>query len=103
MSGTIALWDGRFNVMVSPEQKPDSDLTIERLTIARLGEQGLRQLGRLGHPQAAFGVPEPARKALPALWRDDRLVAVPLLGFGTGLLARFQPARGAASGGFTVA
>jgi tRNA(Ile)-lysidine synthase len=97
------LWDGRFNVTVSPELPPKSGLTI-----ARLGEQGLRQLGRFGHPQAESGVPEPARKALPALWQEDRLVAVPFLGYGPGLdqgglEARFRPARGAASGGFTVA
>jgi tRNA(Ile)-lysidine synthase len=96
--GTSALWDGRFNVTITPDLAPNSGLTI-----ARLGEHGLRQLGRLGHPQAAFGIPEPARKALPALWRQDRLVAVPFLGFGKGLAARFRPARAAASGGFTVA
>jgi tRNA(Ile)-lysidine synthase len=92
------LWDGRFNVAVSPDLSPNSGLTI-----ARLGEHGLRQLGRLGHPQAESGIPEPARKALPALWQEDRLVAVPHLGYGRGLEARFMPARGAASGGFTVA
>jgi tRNA(Ile)-lysidine synthase len=96
--GTPALWDGRFNVMVSPQLPPHSGLTI-----ARLGEQGLRQLGRLGHAQAEFGIPEPARKALPALWQDERLVSVPFLGFGDRLQARFRPARPAASGGFTVA
>jgi tRNA(Ile)-lysidine synthase len=107
--GTPGLWDGRFNVMVSPELPPNLGLTIASpLLIARLGEDGLRQLGRLGHSQAEFGVPEPARKALPALWQDDRLVSVPFLGFGPGLdkgglEARFRPARAAASGGFTVA
>jgi len=101
--GTSALWDGRFTVTVSPGLSPNSGLTI-----ARLGEHGIRQLGRLGHPQAAFGIPEPARKALPALWQDDRLLAAPFLGFGPGVPAggveaRFRPARAAASGGFTVA
>jgi len=96
--GTSALWDGRFNVTVSPELSPNSGFTI-----GRLGEHGLQELGRRGHPQAESGIPEPARKALPALWHEDRLVAVPLIGFGNGLQARFQPARGAASGGFTVA
>ncbi|WP_395020511.1 tRNA lysidine(34) synthetase TilS [Dongia sp.] len=96
--GTSALWDGRFMVTVAPGLPPHSDFTI-----GRLGEHGLRLLGGLGHPQAASGVPEPARKALPALWDEDRLIAVPHLGFGAGLEARFRPARGAASGGFTVA
>jgi tRNA(Ile)-lysidine synthase len=97
-SGTRGLWDGRFDVMIPPELPPDSGLTI-----ARLGEVGLRQLGQVGHSQAGYGIPEPARKALPALWRVDRLVCAPQLGFGLGLKARFKPARPAASGGFTVA
>jgi tRNA(Ile)-lysidine synthase len=96
--GTSWLWDGRFNVTVSPDLAPNSDFTI-----GRLGERGLQALGRLGHPQAEAGIPEPVRKALPALWQEDRLVSAPFLGFGNGLQARFQPARGAASGGFTVA
>ncbi len=96
--GNHALWDGRFDVTLRPESSP-----CQGLTIARLGENGVRQLGRLGHTQSGFGIPEPARKALPALWREDRLVSVPHLDFGAGLLARFRPARGAASGGFTVA
>ena len=96
--GIRSLWDGRFDVTGPPERSPNSGLTI-----ARLGEHGLRQLGRLGHSQAGYGIPEPARKALPALWQEDRLVSAPLLGFGNGLKTRFRPARGAASGGFTVA
>ena len=96
--GTSALWDGRFNVTGSPDLPPNSDFTI-----GRLGERGLRELGRLGHPQAESGIPEPVRKALPALWQEDRLVSAPLIGFGNALSARFQPAQGAAPGGFTVA
>ena len=96
--GMHKLWDCRFDVTVSPRLLPNSGLTI-----ARLGELGLRQLGRLGHSQTGYGIPEPARKALPALWQRDQLVSAPQLGFGAGLQARFRPARGAASGGFTVA
>jgi tRNA(Ile)-lysidine synthase len=95
--GASILWDGRFAVSIGP------GFSDPACTIARLGERGVQELGRLGHPQAAAGVPEPARKALPALWREDQLVAVPHLGFGAGLAARFRPARGAASDGFTVA
>ncbi|GAB2176378.1 tRNA lysidine(34) synthetase TilS [Dongia sp. agr-C8] len=96
--GASGHWDGRFTVMAAPELSSGSSFTI-----GRLGEHGLRELGRLGHPQAESGIPEPGRKALPALWDEDRLIAVPHLGFGTGLETRFRPARGAASGGFTVA
>ena len=96
--GMGSLWDGRFAVTVSPGLSPNSGHMI-----ARMGEHGLRQLGRLGHSQAGYGIPEPARKALPALWQDDRLVSAPQLGFGSGLKARFRPAWAAASGGFTVA
>lgn len=101
--GIRTLWDGRFEVTVSPRLSPGLGFTV-----ARLGEHGLRQLGQVGHSQAGCGIPEPARKALPALWQGDRLVSAPQLGFGPGLAAgglaaRFRPARGAASGGFTVA
>jgi tRNA(Ile)-lysidine synthase len=101
--GTRLAWDDRFAVTVSRQLPANLPLTV-----ARLGESGLRRLGQEGHNQADFGVPEPARKALPALWQGDRLVSVPQLRFGPGwgdggLAARFQPARSAASGGFTVA
>ena len=93
--GAGVLWDRRFAVSVS--------LDAPELTIARLGERGIRLLGQQGHAQAEAGVPESARKALPALWQGDRLLAVPQLGFGSGMTARFKPAQSAASGGFTVA
>jgi tRNA(Ile)-lysidine synthase len=101
-------WDDRFAVTLAPHLSARLAPTNPDLTIARLGEVGLRQLGQMGHSQAERGIPEPARKALPALWQGDRLVAVPHLGFGPGLddgglEARFRPGRPAASGGFTVA
>ena len=96
--GAHATWDDRFRVTVSPQLVPDQDFTI-----ARLGERGLRELGRMGHSQVESGIPEPARKGLPALWQGDHLVSAPHLGFGVGLSARFRPVRSAASGGFTVA
>jgi tRNA(Ile)-lysidine synthase len=102
LPGEQALWDDRFAVVLAPTLEPKAPFTI-----ARLGESGLRQLERLGHSPARSGipglVPAATRPALPALWQGDRLVAVPHLGFGSGLSARFRPARGAASGGFTVA
>ena len=101
--GLQVTWDGRFAVTVSPRLAPNLDFTI-----GRLGEQGIRHLGSEGHTQSESGIPEPARKALPALWQGERLIAVPGLGFGPGqddggLVARFRPDRAAASGGFTVA
>lgn len=96
--GRQGQWDERFSVALAPELEPNADFTI-----ARLGEAGLRQLERLGHSPAGSGVPEATRRALPALWAGDRLVSAPHLGFGSGLLVRFRPARAAASGGFTVA
>jgi tRNA(Ile)-lysidine synthase len=100
----VASWDDRFAVTLSPQLPANLAFTPNLdFTIGRLGEAGLRQLGQVGHSQAAFGVPEPARKALPALWQGDRLAAVPHLRFGNGLEARFRPARAVTSGGFTVA
>jgi len=91
-------WDRRYEIAVEPELPGGRDLTI-----ARLGEAGMRQLGRAGHSQALQGVPVPARKALPALWAGEAVEAVPGLGFGVGLEARFRPAIPATSSGFTVA
>ena len=107
--GMRMTWDGRFAVTVSPRLAPKVTVTPSLdFTIGRLGERGIRLLGAAGHAQSESGIPEPARKALPALWQGDRLMAVPGLGFGPGLddgglTARFRPERAAASGGFTVA
>jgi tRNA(Ile)-lysidine synthase len=96
--GDRLLWDGRFDVAVA------GDLAAEgEFSIAPLGERGVQWLGRHGHPLSGHAVAEPIRKALPALWSAGVPVAVPQLGFGTGLVARFRPAQAATSCGFTVA
>ena len=91
-------WDRRYEIAVGLELRGGRDLTI-----ARLGEAGIRQLGQAGHSQAVHGVPVPARKALPAVWAGEALEAVPGLGFGAGLEVRFRPAIPATPSGFTVA
>ena len=94
------LWDRRFALHLPAELPADGTFTI-----ARLGESGIRQLGQATErPQMeGEGVPLPARKALPTLWRGERLVAVPHLGFGPPLGVRFRPINAATSSGFTVA
>jgi tRNA(Ile)-lysidine synthase len=95
------LWDRRFRIELPPDLDPTPGLTI-----ARLGERGIQSLGRdplKPGPGSADAVPVPARKALPALWQGERLVAVPHLGFGPPVGMRFQPANPATSSGFTVA
>jgi tRNA(Ile)-lysidine synthase len=99
--GTRLVWDRRFRI----EVPADFD-RVPGFTIARLGERGIQSLGRDPEkPKSGTGdaVPVPARKALPALWQGERLVAVPLLGFGPPVGMRFLPVNPATSSGFTVA
>jgi tRNA(Ile)-lysidine synthase len=91
-------WDHRFEVQLDP------DLPSEPVhTVAKLGERGVQWLGRHWRSLAGHPIPEPARKALPALWVGNEPVAVPQLGFGAGMKARFRPQQPATSCGFTVA
>jgi hypothetical protein len=95
------LWDRRFDIELPPQREAEADLTI-----ARLGERGIRSLGRdpeKPKPGTGDAIPVAARKALPALWQGERLVAVPHLGFGPPVSARFKPANPVTSTGFTVA
>jgi tRNA(Ile)-lysidine synthase len=99
--GMRLVWDRRFDVEIPAALDCRSDLTI-----ARLGERGIRSLGRnpeKPEPGTGDAVPIAARKALPALWQGERLVAVPHLGFGPAIPARFRPVNPVASSGFTVA
>jgi tRNA(Ile)-lysidine synthase len=99
--GMRVLWDRRFAIEIR------GDFNLEPgFTIARLGERGIQSLGRdpdKPAPGSGDSIPVPARKALPALWQGERLVAVPHLGFGPPVLARFKPANPVTSSGFTVA
>ncbi|HVT50484.1 MAG TPA: tRNA lysidine(34) synthetase TilS [Dongiaceae bacterium] len=99
--GMRLLWDRRFAVEIPQALDGRVDLTI-----ARLGERGIRSLGRDPEkPESGTGdaIPISARKALPALWQGDRLLAVPHLGFGPAVMVRFRPVNPATSSGFTVA
>ncbi len=68
--GTRCIWDRRFEVALSEKAKAALD-------IRRLGPSGLKSLGQLSTPPPI----EPRRiaAALPAAWRDDALIAAPLL------------------------
>jgi tRNA(Ile)-lysidine synthase len=91
-------WDRRFDITLSP------DLPRGRAyVVARLGERGVQWLGRNRHSLAGHPLPEPVRKGLPALWVGHEPVAVPQLGFGAGMTARFRPHQPVTSCGFTVA
>jgi tRNA(Ile)-lysidine synthase len=99
--GMRLLWDGRFSIEV-----PGDLGSGPGFTIARLGERGIRSLGRDPHkpvPGTGDAIPIQARKALPALWQGERLVAVPHLGFGPAVETRFRPVNPMTSSGFTVA
>ncbi len=81
--GGEGLWDNRFWIAVSRSVKG-------AVEVKPLGAEGLKAAGK----KVQLPPVEPRRiaAALPALWRADRLVAAPLIGFGgdeTGISARF--------------
>jgi tRNA(Ile)-lysidine synthase len=99
--GRRVLWDRRFAVEMPADLAPEADFTI-----ARLGERGLQALAQVpDRPGGDRGnrIPIAARKALPAVWQRERLVAVPHLGYGSAVVARFLPVNPVTSSGFTVA
>ena len=61
-------WDGRFVVRVTGE--------VAGLRVRALGEDLWRQRARLPEPAARADLPAAVGPSLPALWCDDRLVAV---------------------------
>jgi len=72
--GTRVLWDGRFWVDAGGQLE-------ERLEVGPLGEEGVREVLSAG--TIAATIPRPALRAVPALWRGNKLFAVPLLDFWT--------------------
>ncbi len=99
-AGETLWWDRRFTVTPSAERATP-------VTVAALGAAGWAQLvadqpGLRGHEAPAL-----VRPTLPALWSDDRLLAVPSLGFRRageppGDAARFSPALPLAGPAFPV-
>jgi tRNA(Ile)-lysidine synthase len=69
--GTTALWDGRFRVTVAAAFPGP-------VQVRALGEAGFRDLRR--RVPAAEGAPPRAAAALPSIWHQGRLIAVPPLG-----------------------
>lgn len=82
--GKSEIWDNRYRVCVAKG---------EGLEVARLGDDGWRQLVGVWSAARGIDAPHPARLVLPCLWRDDVVVAVPALGFGLGVefSADFSP------------
>jgi len=75
-SGGTAVWDGRFRF----RWRGAGTLTVAALD--RMAEAAARTLS----PRSArlVGLPAAVRRTLPALWRGDRLTAVPHLDVGPG-------------------
>ncbi len=69
--GERTLWDNRFRVELDAA-------ALEVVTVKALGEQGLRAL----HERSAVlsSMPHLAGRALPACWRGETLVGLPILG-----------------------
>jgi tRNA(Ile)-lysidine synthase len=70
--GGAGLWDNRFHIAIPRTMQ-------SAVEVARLGPVGLKAAGKTDHLPPV----EPRRIAttLPALWRQGRLVAAPLIGF----------------------
>jgi tRNA(Ile)-lysidine synthase len=96
--GARILWDRRFDIAVSADLPGDRSFTV-----AKLGERGTQWLGRNWRSLAGHPIREPVRKGLPALWVGHEPIAVPQLGFGSGMTVRFRPHQPVTSCGFTVA
>jgi tRNA(Ile)-lysidine synthase len=73
--GEAALWDGRFRVAAG--------LSIDApVEVRALGVDGVR--GLRARMELAVGLPVASLRAVPAFWHDDRLLAVPPLGYWAG-------------------
>jgi tRNA(Ile)-lysidine synthase len=100
--GWAGSWDNRFALSVDPELAPDQ--AANGLSIRPLGADGQRQAALVhGLSLRRHPVPEAARAALPALWRQEQVLAQPHLGLGRGLTARPAPRHSVTTCGFTVA
>jgi tRNA(Ile)-lysidine synthase len=96
--GMRALWDNRFRIELSPEER-------EPVTVSALGEQGVRDLRDRFHDLATM--PPLASRTLPACFRGGSLVGLPDLGWlralndppGLACRARFIGAESRARGG----
>ncbi len=71
-SGAWQSWDGRFAVRLTG--------AVAGLSVRALGAEGWRQRVGLTAPAPAAALPAVVRPSLPAVWRGDRLLAVPELG-----------------------
>lgn len=69
--GMVTRWDGRFAVALAADAPPG-------LVVGGLGATGWRRLGQDFRPRP---VPGPARAGVPALYTDDAIFAVPILGY----------------------
>jgi tRNA(Ile)-lysidine synthase len=79
--GRAALWDGRFRVAVAAGFPGG---TIEVRALSEADVRDLRRRGVIGKTAAKgtiAGFAGRAAAAVPSMWREDRLVAVPALGY----------------------
>ena len=74
------LWDGRYDIQVSGQGE-----------VKKLGEEGWLQIKALDSNAQKTLIIHPARLSLPTLWRGDKVISQPHLGFGEGIEARFSP------------
>jgi tRNA(Ile)-lysidine synthase len=71
--GARVLWDGRFALEFGRAGGGFADGVVVR----RLGRSGWAQVVAMAPDTRGAPIPAPARPALPALWRGDRVLGVP--------------------------
>jgi tRNA(Ile)-lysidine synthase len=69
--GEGMLWDNRFSIALGAKER-------EPVLVRALGEPGLRELR--GRQLVPPSIPRLAGRTLPACWREDTLIGLPLLG-----------------------
>ena len=98
--GACLLWDRRFAAQLSPT-------AASGFTLGPLGHRGAAAVPRRAMDHHSGALPRLLLPALPALWDEEGLAAVPHLGYrraGIGALPSlsFRPANPVARAGFTV-
>ena len=85
LAGHPARWDSRFSVRFEADAMPGT------MTLAPLGEAGWAQIARHDAPEMAAlrEAPFAARLALPSIWREENVVAIPVAGLVLDPAARF--------------
>jgi tRNA(Ile)-lysidine synthase len=77
VAGEVAMWDGRFRLVVAPD-------VPSGLSLGALGGMGWRKLREMAGSDRLIQLPACVRPTIPALYGEDGVSAVPHLGYNLG-------------------